>query len=282
MLAAELERVHNHLLWLAGTARDTGMEALFTSARQDADTVIPLLNKLGKGMISIPGGVYSNPGKKEIGTIIESLPTLESRARHYLDIVSNDAIFQQHTRNMGVMTRAQAEVLGVVGPLARASGVARDVRLEAPGQTYQDEPAVMIQETSGDLEARFKVHVRELFESLRLVRHHLENLPSEAISVPLSGNAPAGETVVRVESPEGELFYFARSDGGPAPVRLKIRTPGERNLSASLRLTVGHLLKDVPVSMAGAFTEHIGMERSVQTRNVVEGWERSLRWEELR
>jgi NADH-quinone oxidoreductase subunit D len=218
-----------------------------------------------------------NQGK----TILAGLPALETRARHYLDIVTNDAIFQQHTRNVGVMTRAQAEVLGVVGPLARAAGVPRDVRVEAPGAVYGTEPVTMTQESNGDLEARFKVHVRELSESLRLARLQLDNLQQGPISVPLTGNPPAGEAVVRVEAPEGELFYFLQSDGSPALARLKVRTPGERNLAACLRLTVGHPLKDVPVSLAGAFAERTGMERSVSLRNVVAGWERSVRWEEL-
>ena len=65
------------------------------------------------------------------------------------------------------MTTEQAERLGVVGPTARASGVARDMRVDAPYAAYADFPVNIVAETAGDLEARFVVRIEELFESYR-------------------------------------------------------------------------------------------------------------------
>ena len=75
------------------------------------------------------------------------------------------------------MTTAQAEVMGAVGPTARASNVKRDLRVEAPYAAYKNFPVQMALDTRGDLEARFEVRLKELFESFRLIRQILDNLP---------------------------------------------------------------------------------------------------------
>ena len=105
----------------------------------------------------------------------KGLAFLEERTRHYLDVIMHDAMFLQRTRGIGVMTRAQAEVMGAVGPTARASNVQRDLRVEAPYAAYKNYPVQMMLDTRGDLEARFEVRIKELFESYRLINLILDN-----------------------------------------------------------------------------------------------------------
>ena len=133
-------------------------------------------------------------------------------------MVTTDDTFIGRTRGVGTMTRDEAERLGAVGPTARASGVPRDVRVDAPYAGYPDFPVKLITETAGDLEAKFIVRLNELYESYRLIR---EILDEAAAGRPLGEGAapaiPAGEAVSRVEAPRGELFYFLRSAGGDQP-----------------------------------------------------------------
>jgi NADH-quinone oxidoreductase subunit D len=149
------------------------------------------------------------------------------------------------------MTRNQAEVMGVVGPTARASGVTRDVRVDAPYAAYDRFPVMRIVETAGDLEARFIVRIRELFECYRLIRHLLDHLPTGEIRGRMPRRVPQGETISRVEAPRGELFYFLKSNGTDTPERVKVRTPTIYNLTSVVKLVIGHQLADVPMILAG-------------------------------
>lgn len=149
------------------------------------------------------------------------------------------------------MTRMQAEVLGVVGPTARASGVQRDIRAEAPYTAYLPFPVNVVCEESGDLEARFVVRINELFECYRIIRLVLEDLPPGELRVKVPRRIREGETVSRVEAPRGELFYFIKSNGTDKPERIKVRTPTICNMMSVVKIAIGHQLADVPMILAG-------------------------------
>ncbi len=109
----------------------------------------------------------------------------------------------------------------------------------------------MALDTRGDLEARFVVRVNELFESFRLIRQILDTLPESELAVRFPRRIPAGEVVMRVEAPRGELYYFIKSNGTDKPERLKVRTPTICNMTSVIKLAVGHQLADVPLILAG-------------------------------
>lgn len=141
--------------------------------------------------------------------------------------------------------------MGAVGPTARASGVARDVRIESPYGAYDEFRPNLIIEQAGDLEARFIVRVKELFESYRLVREILDRLPEGELSVRMPRRIKPAEYAMRVEAPRGELFYFVKSNGTDKPERVKVRTPTICNMTTVVKLVVGHQLADVPMILAG-------------------------------
>jgi NADH-quinone oxidoreductase subunit D len=179
------------------------------------------------------------------------------------------------------MTRAQAEVLGAVGPTARASGVERDVRVEAPYGAYAEYPVKIVLNTKGDLEARFIVRLEELFECYRLVREILDTLPPGDLTTRIPRRIRAGETVMRVEAPRGELFYFIKSNGSDTPERVKVRTPTICNMASVVKLVVGHQLADVPMILAGidpCFSCNDRMAIVDRGQGELQGWT----WETLR
>src|SRR5690606_24942839 len=97
---------------------------------------------------------------------------------------------------------------------------------------YAEHPIQVVVETGGDLEARFIVRLKELFETYRLIRALLANLPDGELKVRMPRKISEGETISRVEAPRGELFYFIKSAGGDQPVRIKVRTPTLCNLAS--------------------------------------------------
>jgi len=254
-LIGELERIHSHLLWLGVAAHEGGFDTLFMYTWRDRETVMELLEILTGNRVNysanVIGGVKIDVNKDQKDALKYGMDFLEERTKHYMKVVTEDETFLGRTRNIGLMTKEQAELLGAVGPTARASGVERDVRVDSPYAGYDMFPVKLVTEPAGDLEARFVVRINELYESYRLVRKIVSKLPDGELTVKVPRRIPEGETISRVEAPRGELFYFMRSNGTDKPDRIKVRTPSLCNWASVLTLAVGHKLADMPMILAG-------------------------------
>jgi ech hydrogenase subunit E len=251
----ELERLHSHMLWVGVAAHEAGFETLFMYSWRDRETVMDILESFTGNRVNysanVLGGVKYDLGPAQRDSILSGLDFLEKRIHYYEKVVTNDESFLRRTRGVGVMTTDEAESLGAIGPVARASGVRRDLRVDAPYLMYADFPVTMITAAAGDLQARFVVRIQELFESIRNIRALMERLPEGELSVRFPRKVRAGETVSRIEAPRGGLFYFIKSDGSENPFRVKVRTPSLRNFMSVLVGSVGHQLADVPMILAG-------------------------------
>jgi ech hydrogenase subunit E len=285
VLVAELERIHSHMLWLGVAAHEAGFDTLFMYSWRDRETIMDLLESLSGNRVNysvnVLGGVKIDIDDDLSQLIHDGIDYLEERTRHYLDVVSSDAMFLQRTRGIGVMSRSQAEVLGTVGPTARASNVTRDIRVEAPYGAYADYPVNITLDERGDLEARFVVRIKELFESYRIIREILNTLPPGDLTTRIPRRIKAGETVSRVEAPRGELFYFIKSNGTDIPERIKVRTPTICNMMSVVKLAIGHQLADVPMIVVGidpCFSCNDRMVLINHGRNEQQSWT----WEALR
>ncbi|MGB5061202.1 MAG: nickel-dependent hydrogenase large subunit [Candidatus Promineifilaceae bacterium] len=256
VLVAELERVHSHLLWFGVAAHEAGFDTLFMYSWRDRETIMDILEALTGNRVNysanVLGGVKFDVSPEQCKVILTGIDFLEERTRHYLNVATSDSMFLQRTRGIGITRLRDAQRLGIVGPTARASGVIRDVRVDAPYAAYDEFPVQMVVETAGDLEARFVVRLKELFESFRLIREILANLPAGDLQVKrFPRKIKAGEVISRVEAPRGEVFYYIRSTGGEQPDRLKVRTPTLCNMASVLSLSIGHHLADVPMLLVG-------------------------------
>ncbi len=286
VLVAELERIHSHFLWIGVSAHEAGFDTLFMYSWRDREQIMDILESLTGNRVNysanVLGGVKFDVTPAQAASIRLHLDFLEDRLHHYLDVLTKDEMFLQRTRGIGIMSRAQAEVLGAVGPTARASNVPRDLRVTAPYAAYPRFPVKMVLDNRGDLQARFEVRLLELFESFRVIRQILDNLPASPLTVSLPRRIPAGEAIVRLEAPRGEVFYFVKSNGTDKPARLKVRTPTICNLNSVVRLVVGHQLADVPMILAGIDPCFSCNDRMVQVEQVHDGTERTMTWSELR
>ncbi len=284
-LVAGLERIHSHLLWLGVAAHEAGFDTLFMYSWRDRETVMDLLEKLTGNRVNyslnVLGGVKCDVDKDQADAIRKGIDFLEQRSYHYLDIVTTDVAFLQRTRGVGVMTAEEIERLGVVGPTARASGVNRDIRVEAPYGSYTKFPVSSVSETAGDLEAKFVVRIKELFVTYKAILAILDHMPEGELTVRMPRRIPAGETISRVEAPRGELFYFIKSNGGEKPERIKVRTPSICNFASVIQLVVGHQLADVPMILAGIDPCFSCNDRSVMIQGK-QGPVQTWGWEDLR
>jgi ech hydrogenase subunit E len=287
VLVAELERIHSHLLWLGVAAHEAGFDTLFMYSWRDREIVMDILEELTGNRVNysanVLGGVKFDIDGHQADVILRGLDDLEKRTRRYLEVVTSDALLLQRTRGVGTMTRLQAEVLGAVGPTARASGLERDIRVEAPYSAYLDYPIQIVVDKRGDLEARFAVRVRELFECYHLIRMIIDTLPDGDLTTRLPRRIKDGEAISRVEAPRGELFYFLKSSGGDVPERIKIRTPTICNMTSVVKLVIGHQLADVPMILAGIDPCFSCNDRMVTVKDGrTRGNNQTWTWESLR
>ncbi len=270
-LVAELERVHSHLLWVGVAAHEGGFDTLFMYSWRDRETIMDILEGLTGNRVNysanVLGGVKCEVDDKQADAIRRGIDFLEERTHHYLKVVTSDETFLGRTRGVGTMTTEEALALGAVGPVARASGIPRDLRVESPYAAYSEFPVKAITDTGGDLLARFVVRIKELFESYRVIREILDKLPPGEITTRMPRKVPAGEAISRVEAPRGELFYFIKSNGTEKPERIKVRTPSLCNWSTVVASAAGHKLADMPMILAGIDPCFSCSDRSVVVRS---------------
>jgi Ni,Fe-hydrogenase III large subunit len=158
----------------------------------------------------------------------------------------NDYTVKHRLVGVGVLTSEEAYTLGAVGPMARASGINQDLRTTgyAAYGELDFEPVV---EAGGDSYSRTVVRLKEVYQSISLIKQAISNIPDGEISVPVKGNPPKGDVISRVEQPRGEALYFMRGNGTKNLDRLRVRTPTFANIPSLLQMLPGSQLADVPV-----------------------------------
>ena len=162
-----------------------------------------------------------------------------------LPVVLNDYTVRQRTVGKGVLTRDLALLLGTVGPVLRASGVAQDVRSTGYA-AYGELGFKPIVEQAGDAYARMLVRTRETYQAIDLVRKALAQMPEGEFIARARGN-PQGRTISRVEQPRGEVMYYIAGNNTRNLERLRVRTPTFANVPALVHMLPGCELADVPV-----------------------------------
>lgn len=248
----ELNRIQSHMLLLGHAGLEIGYEPLFQYMWRDRE---PLMNRMesltGNRVISsfiTIGGVRRDLQEETVPEIQAELATLKGKISFYKQLFERDPTLRMRMKNVGILSRRDALELCVVGPVARGSGVAMDVRKDAPYAAYDEIPFEMIVYDEGDSLARLMVRLDEISESINIIDHALNALPSGPYRVRVPRIVPAGEALSRVEAPRGELFYYLKSNGTAYPERVKVRTPTFANILSFVRIAEGGNMADVPAS----------------------------------
>jgi len=246
---SELHRIQSHLLWLGLFADSFGFESLFMEFWKIREKILDI-NEATTGnriivSVNVIGGVRRDLDATQRNAILAALQEVEQSVRRLSDTLLTDYTVSKRTVGKGVVTARQARELGLVGPTLRASGVAQDTRMlgYAAFNELEFEPVV---ETDGDCYARCKVRLREIFQSIDLIRQAVSRIPEGELAVKVRGK-PEGEVIARVEQPRGEVFYYLKANGTKNLERLRVRTPTFANIPALLVMLPGMWLSDVPV-----------------------------------
>lgn len=253
MLVLEMDRIHSHMLCLAHTAESAGYEALFMKTMMDREAIMQAQEALTGSRVQFDyatlGGVNRDMTSDVAKVVLDKLTLISASIDDLMDRYTNNPTLSLRYKGVGVLTPDQALELAVTGPLLRATGIASDVRIESLDLPYNDLGFAPIVETGGDVHARNLVRLREVAQSVELIRAIIAGLPEGEYKSKVRGK-PKGEAVSRIEAPRGELFYFVKGNGESVFDRLRIRTPTYANLPAFIEIFKGEEYASVPPILA--------------------------------
>jgi ech hydrogenase subunit E len=246
---SEYSRLHSHLLWLGLFADSFGFENLFMNAWKIRERVLDFMEQTTGGRViqgaSKVGGVRRDISSEKLDQMVKDLDDLDREMKELTTIFMHDDSIRHRLRNVGVISREDAFHLGAVGPTARGSGVAIDLRKTGYG-AYDRLNVPVVTDSCGDCLSRCTVRAKELFTSTDLIRQAAKKIPDGPIDVKVTG-APDGEYFMRAEQPRGELVHYLKGNGSKFLVRSRIRTPTLTNIPPLIKMLQGCELADVPV-----------------------------------
>jgi NADH-quinone oxidoreductase subunit D len=277
VLIAELQRLASHLVWLATHALEIGAVSVMMYCFREREKLLNV-NEMLAGFRMFPsylriGGLREDLPMGFHPTVKQWLDDFPSKLKEYEDLLTKNQIWIKRTKNVGVITSDDAMTYGLVGPMARATGVAYDVRRAFPYLGYETFDFQVPTETAGDVYARYLVRIAEMRESTKIAQQALARItprgvfdiqdykivppPKDKVYTEMEAliqhfliysqgfNVPAGEAYVPVEGPRGEHGFSIVSDGTNRPYRIKLRAPSFYACQGLPKMLVGGMIADV-------------------------------------
>ena len=287
-LLLELNRIHSHLIWLGTGALEIGAIGLLWYCFNARDDVLDLFE--------LVGGSRMHTRYFQAGGLAEDIPRgFFTECRRFADefpktidmyetLLTNQKIWLERTRGLGLLSADDAIALGQSGPVLRASGIDWDLRRDEPYLAYPELDFDVPVYEHGDVYDRYRLRVDEMRESVKIIQQCLEGMPGGAwiaddrkvvlpprhelhtsmeslihhFKLVTEGfRVPEGEVYVAVESPRGEFGCYLVSDGGPKPWRVKFRAPSFVALQATATCVHESLVADM-IAIVGSLDTVMG------------------------
>ncbi|MCY4087767.1 MAG: NADH dehydrogenase (quinone) subunit D [Actinomycetia bacterium] len=272
----ELNRLHSHLVWLGTTGLELGAISMFWYTFRERDAILDLFEMLA--------GVRMHTRYFQAGGLADDIPPgFAEECRRFADrmpaavdeyeaMLDRNQIFLERTKGIGLLSADDAIALGQSGPMLRASGADWDLRRDDPYLVYDQLDFNVPVYPGGDVYDRYRVHMDEMRESVRIIHQCLDGMPEgpwiaddRKVVLPPRDElhtsmeslihhfklvtegyrVPEGEVYVAIESPRGEMGCYLVSDGGAKPWRVKFRAPSFVALQAGPTMIQGSLIADM-------------------------------------
>lgn len=247
----EMSRIHSHLLWLGLLADAFGFDALFMQCWRMREKVLDMFEASTGGRVIFSvnkiGGVLKDMDSSMLKSFVDIFTGMEAELRKLTSVFLSDYTVESRLRGVGILTKEDAVRLGTVGPMARASSVALDMR-KTGYEAYDKVEFDIITSDECDGYARCAVRIGELFQSISIIKQLADKIPEGPIANTIKGN-PDGEAFVRVEQPRGEAIYYAKANGTKFLERFRVRTPTFTNIQSLIHILPGSELADVPLQI---------------------------------
>jgi NADH-quinone oxidoreductase subunit D len=279
VILGELARISDHLLCTGAAALDLGAFTAFLYGFYQREKLYDIF-EFASGQRFHPsylrvGGLTCDVNDAWIERVREFVKNFHKAHGDMTKLLNRNRIFLDRTTGIGVLTKEEAISRSATGPIARASGVVRDLRKDEPYLAYKDFDFKVVCATAGDSFTRYLVRMEEMLESIKIISQAMENLPGGPINIDVEGKAivpdqlsvyrsiesliqhfelvmpnrqwtpPIEEVYGAVESPNGELGFYVVSDGTGQAYRARTRPPSYINFALFPHLIVGHQVSDV-------------------------------------
>ena len=276
---AELMRLHDHLLNVGTCALDLGAFTAFLYCFYQREKIYDLCEHASGQRFHTSytrvGGLMADVNLEWVNKLRDFVKGFQKAHDDTTRLLNKNRIFIERTKGVGVLTREMAIDLGCTGPMARASGVLRDLRKDEPYLAYKDFDFRVVAGKSGDCYARYLVRMNEMLESIKIIKQAMENIPGGSVNVASGEKAilpdkfdvyrsieglihhfemimpnrgyesPVDEVYAAIESPNGELGYYIVGDGNARAYRARTRPPSYIHFATFPYLIVGHQISDV-------------------------------------
>ena len=252
-IVLEIERLHSHLLWLGVAFHLLGYDTGFMHTWRIREKIMVLAELLTGSRktygIDIIGGVRKDINEEKISTVKETLKYVEGEFRELVDVAISVPQVKKRLNGTGILPHGEARAYSVLGPVARGSGLNRDIRRDYPYAAYSYVSFKVPVYSEGDNMARTLVRIDEVFESINIINQLLDTLPKGPIKVeswePISFRFGIGA----VEAPRGEVIHVVIT-ANHGPYRWRVRAPTYQNLQAVPIMLRGVELADAPITIA--------------------------------
>jgi len=267
----EMGRINSYLMYLGGQAGAFGQSVIGQWTTYVRDLMLDRFEELTGAriyhMFIMPGGVRDDLPEGFDQRMEETLQEIESTLKDVKDTMFHNAVFKKRTVGLGYVDPSLVDEYGVTGPVARAAGIAKDVRTDQPYLVYDRLDLEPVIAHESDVYARADVRRRDLLMSVDLIRQILARMPRKGdvmATLPnvLHWKIPRGETYVRGECSRGEYGYYLVTDGSGYPRRVNVRGPSYTHAMTLLeRLIVNVNISDVAGLMVSLHTYPPEIER---------------------
>ena len=279
VIISELARISDHLLSVGAMGLDTGAFTFFLYGFYQRERIYDIFESLCGARFTNSytrvGGVMHDMTSITIEKIQDFLNTFPKTLNDMERLLNRNRIFVDRTKGVGVLSADEATNCSATGPVARASGVTRDLRKDEPYLAYADFDFKVCCAKAGDCFARYYVRMAEMWESLEIIKQAINNLPAGPVDVGVDQRAglpdksqvyttiegtithfelvmknrglevPHDEAYAAVEAPNGELGFYVVGDGSDVAYRARCRPPSFIHFALFPRLIRGHTLSDV-------------------------------------
>ncbi len=261
-LLAELNRVLNHLMFLGSYPLELGAITPVFYAFNEREELQAVMEEISGGrmhyMFNRVGGLKEELPAGWLSRVEHAVATVRRRLPDIEELIIGNEIFRARTVGVGRVDRETIMQYGVSGPIARASGIDFDLRRDEPYLAYGELPVKVVTEAAGDCNARFRVLLGQVKQSLTLADacvERLRDLPPGPINqrLPKVLKVPEGHTYAWTENPLGINGYYLVSRGEKTPWRLKLRSASYNNVQILREILPGHLVADMVAILGSMF-----------------------------
>jgi NADH-quinone oxidoreductase subunit D len=280
VLLNELSRVSKHLFSIGAIAMDSGAMTPMVWLFEEREKIMEFFEATSGARLHLnyirPGGVVKDIPDGLLDKISTWLINFPKVLQDTESLITENRIFKQRLVDIGIITKDQALDFGFSGPNLRASGIPWDLRKSQPYEIYEELDFDIVVGTAGDNYDRYLVRVKEIYESLKIIKQCIDKMPQGIV---LSENnkitqpkrlsmkesmeemihhfklfsqgfsTKKGNVYVATEVPSGEFGVYLVSDGSPKPYKVKLRSTGIAHLQALEHIMIGYQLADLPTTL---------------------------------